>query len=70
MISEYLKISLFEVDELDLVQYLFFQKESFIYKMLQTEDGIEYLENAWRLEQTEPDRETLRREYGNQKSND
>jgi hypothetical protein len=29
-----------------------------------TEAGQEYLKNAWRMEQTEPDRKALRKKYG------
>jgi hypothetical protein len=29
--------------------------------MNQTEKGQEYLDNAWRMEQTKPDREALRK---------
>jgi hypothetical protein len=32
--------------------------------MSQTEKGQEYLDNAYRLEQTAPDRETLREKFG------
>jgi len=31
---------------------------------MQTEEGREYLENCWRLEQTNPDRESLRKKIG------
>jgi hypothetical protein len=30
----------------------------------QTEQGQEYLRNAWRMEQTEPDRAALRKQFG------
>jgi hypothetical protein len=32
--------------------------------MEQTEAGQEYLNNAWRMEQTEPDRAALRKQWG------
>jgi hypothetical protein len=32
--------------------------------MSQTEKGEQYLDNAWRLEQTKPDRENLRKKFG------
>lgn len=63
VISKYCDISIFEVEELDLVEYLFFYREAVIYNCMQTEDGIEYLQNAYRLEQTEPDREQLREQF-------
>lgn len=60
-ISKYLNIPLFEVDELDVVEYKYWLREAFIYNCSMTEEGIEYLNNAKRLETTEPDRESLRK---------
>ena len=65
-VAEYLKISLLQVDELDLVEYLYFLREAFIYNCSQTEEGREYLRNANRLEQTSPDRKKLREKFNNQ----
>lgn len=65
-ISEYLKIPVLEVDELDLVEYLFYLKEAVIYNCSQTEEGREYLRNAKRIEETEPDRQKLRKKFKNQ----
>lgn len=63
IISKYCNISILDVEELDLVEYLFFYREAVIYNCMQTDDGIEYLKNAHRLQQTEPDREKLREKY-------
>ena len=41
--------------------YLTWRRDAFIHKMSQTEKGQEYLNNAWRMEQTKPDREALRK---------
>lgn len=49
---------------MDYIDYLVFRRDAFIYKMSQTEKGEEYLNNAYRLEQTEPDRENLRKKFG------
>lgn len=65
-VAEYLRISMLEVDELDLVSYLFYLREAVIYNNSQTEDGREYLRNANRLEQTSPDRKKLREKFKNQ----
>lgn len=64
IVSKYLNISLFEVEELNVVEYRFFLREAFIYNCSQTEEGIEYLRNAKRLEETEPERDKLRNKYG------
>ena len=53
-----------EVEELDYLDYLLYRRDAFIYRMSQTEKGEEYLNNAWRLEQTKPDRENLRKNFG------
>lgn len=53
-----------EVEELDYLDYLIYRRDAFIYKFSQTEKGEEYLNNAWRLEQTKPDREKLRDKFG------
>lgn len=63
-VANYLGISLFEVLELNLLQFKFFLREAFIYNCSQTENGIEYLINAKRLETTEPDRDKLRKRMG------
>lgn len=53
-----------EVDQLDYIDYLQYRRDAFIYRMSQTEKGQEYLDNAYRLEQTKPDRKRLREKYG------
>ena len=64
-IANYLNISVIEVQELDLVEYLFFLREAFIYNCSQTDEGREYLRNAKRLEETKPDRQKLREKFKN-----
>lgn len=62
-IAKYCNISIFDVEELNLVEFLFYYREAVIYNCMQTEDGKEYLKNSYRLQQTEPDREKLREKY-------
>lgn len=50
-----------QVEALDYLTYLTWRRDAFIHKMSQTEKGQEYLDNAWRMEQTKPDREALRK---------
>ena len=59
--SEYSGLSLLEVGQLDYVQFLTWRRDAFIYFLNRTEEGREYLDNAWRLEQTKPDRPKLRK---------
>lgn len=61
MVAEYAGLSLYEVRELDYLHYLTLRRDAFIHKMNQTEKGREYLDNAWRMEQTKPDRAALRK---------
>ena len=58
--AEYTGLSLVEVRRLDYLVYLTWRRDAFIYKLNQTEQGKEYLDNAWRMEQTKPDRVRLR----------
>ena len=53
-----------EIRELDYIEYLTWRRDAFIYSRSQTEAGQEYLDNAWRMEQTEPDRAKLREQFG------
>lgn len=64
MVSKYVGISMIEVEQLDYIDYLRYRRDAFIYRMSQTEKGQEYLDNAYRLEQTKPDRKKLREKYG------
>lgn len=64
MVSEYTGLNFHEVRELNYIQYLIWRRDAFIHKMSQTEAGQEYLDNAWRLEQTKPDRAKLRKKLG------
>ena len=63
-VADYLRISVLEVEELDFIDYLVYRRDAFIYKLSQTEKGQEYLDNAWRLEQTQPDKQGLREQFG------
>jgi hypothetical protein len=64
MVAEYAGLSLLEVRALDYVQYLIWRRDAFIHKLSQTAAGQEYLDNAWRMEQTAPDRARLRKKLG------
>lgn len=64
MVSRYTGLNMLEVENLDIIDYLSYRRDAFIYKMSQTEKGREYLANAHRLEQTEPDRKSLRDQFG------
>lgn len=60
IVAEWCRISIFEVLELELDDFLAFRRDAFINKLSQTEKGNEYLKKAWMFEQTKPDRAGLR----------
>ena len=64
LVAQYAGISLLDVRDLDYIQYLIWKRDAFIVFMSRTEKGQEYLDDAWRLEQTKPDRQKLRAKYG------
>lgn len=63
-VAHYANLSLPEVQELDYEDYLQLRRDAFISAMRETPSGREYLDNAARLTQTEPDRAALRTKYG------
>lgn len=64
LVISYTGLSLWEVEEMDFDVYLFYVREAYIYRLNQSEDGREYLENCWRMTQTKPDRASLREKFG------
>lgn len=61
LVADYTGLNFLQIGELDYLTYLTWRRDAFIHKMSQTEKGQEYLDNAWRMEQTKPDREALRK---------
>ena len=70
LVAEYTGLTLYDVRELDYIDYLLLRRDAFIHKMNQTEKGREYLDNAWRMEQTQPDRAALRRKLRKEAATD
>lgn len=62
--SNYTGLNFHEIEQLELIQFLTWRRDAYIYMLTRTEEGQEYLDNCWRMEQTEPDRESLRRKIG------
>lgn len=63
-VSEYTGLNFNEVWEMDYILFLTLRRDAFINWLSRTEAGQDYLDNAWRMEQTEPDREALRKQFG------
>jgi len=64
MVAQYTGLNILEVEELNYIDYLRYRRDAFIWSASQHEAGREYLEKAWRLEQTKPDRDSLRKKFG------
>lgn len=64
MVSQYTGLTIIEVEGLDYIDYLRYRRDAFISRLSQSEKGLEYLDNAYRIEQTEPDRKSLRDQFG------
>ncbi|MDE6730061.1 MAG: hypothetical protein K2J71_04720 [Oscillospiraceae bacterium] len=60
LVVEYTGLNFLQIGELNFLQYLTWRKDAYIRRLEQTETGREYLDNAWRMERTEPDRKSLR----------
>lgn len=58
--ADYAGISMLQVRNLDYIQYLIWRRDAYIQWLSGSQEGQEYLDNAWRMEQTEPDRARLR----------
>ncbi len=64
MVSQYTGLTIIEIEDLDYIDYLQYRRDAFISRLSQSEKGLEYLDNAYRIEQTEPDRKNLREQFG------
>ena len=64
LVAEYTGLTFHEVRELDYYQFLVWRRDAYIYRLNGTEAGREYLDNAWRMEQTTIDRASLRAKFG------
>ena len=59
--KEYSGLNFEELYGLNYVDYLSLRREAFIWHMSRSDPGVEYLKNAYRLTQTKPDRQAMRR---------
>lgn len=63
-VAEYTGLNFYEVWAMDYVLYLTLRRDAFVSWLSRSEAGTEYLDNAWRMEQTKPDRKALRAKFG------
>ena len=61
MVARFANMSIPQVMELDIIDYLILRRDAFIQSMSRTKEGLEALEAAWMREQTKADRTTLRK---------
>lgn len=62
--AEYCNIPLFQVYEMDIFTFWAILHDVVVYNRSQTKEGRTWLKNAWRIRQTEPETEKLRRKAG------
>lgn len=60
IVSEYTGYNFDRIEDLEVFEYWLLLRDAIVHKYLQTQEGREYLEKCWILEQTKPDRQTLR----------
>lgn len=65
LVSDYTRMSFNEILDLDCYTYRLLVKDALTFKMRQSKDGQEYLENCWLLRQTTPDRKKLHQQLIN-----
>lgn len=64
LVSEYTGLNFYQVEQLDYGVYLLWLRDAYIYGLSHSEDGRQYLDDCWRMEQTKPDRTKLRTKFG------
>ncbi|WP_286154658.1 hypothetical protein [Thomasclavelia cocleata] len=67
MVSEYAGISIFDVGKINIIDYWQLRFDAFVYQCNKTSKGQEYLDNAYRISQTKPEREKLRERVNSRK---
>ena len=60
-VAEYARLSMVDVEDLNVVDFCLLLRDSVIYRCSQTDKGLEYLENCWRITQTKMDKQSLRK---------
>ena len=65
----YTGLNFHQINQLNYLEYLQYRRDSFINWLSKSEKGQDYLDNAWRMEQTKPERAKLRAKYGRKEGN-
>ena len=64
LVADYANMTLPDVMKLNYVDFLILRREAFVYGLSKTKKGREKLEEAYCMEQTQPDRGGLRKQFG------
>ena len=64
LVSVYTGLNFHQIGQLNYIEFLQYRRDAFINWLSKSEKGQEYLDNAWRMEQTKPERAKLRAKYG------
>jgi hypothetical protein len=64
IVSEYAGYDFDRLDELEIFEFWLLLRDAVVYNCKQTEEGRDYLKKCWLAEQSEPDRDTLRKFFG------
>ena len=63
LVAEYAGMSVPEVFELDIYDFRMLLRDAVIYNKMQTDKGRKWLKDAYRITQTVPDMEKLRKKF-------
>lgn len=64
LVAEYSGLSFLQVGQLDYGTYLLWLRDAYIAGLNRTEEGRQYLDDCWRMEQTKPERGKLSAKFG------
>uniref|UniRef100_UPI00260E6188 hypothetical protein n=1 Tax=Clostridium sp. TaxID=1506 RepID=UPI00260E6188 len=56
IVCKYTGYNFDRLESMDVFEYWLLLRDAVIYNYMQSEQGNEYLDNCWRMEQTSPDR--------------
>lgn len=63
IICDYTGYTFKDIDDLVVFEYWLLLRDAVIFNNMQTEEGKEYLDNCWIMEQTQPDRKKIRETF-------
>jgi hypothetical protein len=64
LVADYAGYNFKQINNLNVLEYWLLVRDALIHEYMKTVEGQEYLENCWRIEQVNPDREKLREKVG------